>query len=211
MKLGTAAHRIVLEEYLQTIDAGEERIARLERHMEDLLEMWERKAEVAATMGLRGFQTCGAMIIASELGDLRRFEHPRSLMGFLGLVSGEYSTGSRRRQGSITKCGNSHARWMLIEAAWTYRQAPKVSRYLTQRQEGLPREVKELSWRAQNRLSHKYRKLRALVADDKPARPLETIFVVDGHPSHRAKMVVAYVASCRGNLSYTFCRPMRPI
>jgi transposase len=161
LKLATPAHKIVLEEYLQTVDAGEERIVRLERHMDDLLETWERKAEVAATMGLRGFQTCGAMIIASELGDLRRFEHPRSLMGFLGLVSGEDSSGPRRRQGAITKCGNSHARWILIEAAWTYRQAPKVSRYLTQRQEGLPREVKELSWRAQNRLSHKYRKLRA--------------------------------------------------
>lgn len=161
LKLATPAHKIVLEEYLQAVDAGEDRIARLDRHMDALLETWDRKTEVAATMGLRGFQTCGAMIIASELGDLRRFEHPRSLMGFLGLVPGEYSTGSRRRQGSITKCGNAHARWMLVEAAWTYRHPPKVSKYLTQRQEGLAREVKELSWRAQNRLAHKYRKLRA--------------------------------------------------
>ena len=161
LKLATPAHRMVLEEYLQGIDADEERVARLEKHMSDLLESWTRRAEVAATMGFRGFQTCGAMIIASELGDLRRFEHPRSLMGYLGLVPGEYSSGSRRKQGSITKCGNAHARWMLIEAAWSYRLPPKVSRYLSARQEGLSREVKALSWRAQIRLSHKYRKLRA--------------------------------------------------
>lgn len=101
LRLASPAHRIVLEEYLQAVDAAEERVTRLEAHMNELLETWERKAEVAAVVGLRGFQTVGAMIIVSELGDLSRFRHPRQLMGFLGLVPGEHSTGSRRRQGSI--------------------------------------------------------------------------------------------------------------
>ena len=101
LRLASAAHRIVLEEYLQAIDAAEERVARLEGHMNDLLETWQRKAEVGAVMGLRGFQTVGAMIIVSELGDLSRFEHPRQLMAFVGLVPGERSSGSSRRQGAI--------------------------------------------------------------------------------------------------------------
>jgi transposase len=161
LQLASPAHRIVLEEYLQAVDAAEERVKRLETHMNELLETWERKAEVAAVMGLRGFQTVGAMIIVSELGDLARFEHPRQLMGYLGLVPGEQSSGSRRRQGAITKTGNSHARWMLLESARAYRQPPLVGPPLSRRQEGLPRAVKELSWRAQQRLCRKYHRMRA--------------------------------------------------
>ncbi len=70
---------------------------------------------VAALMALRGFQIVAAMTVISELGDLSRFETPRQLMSYLGLVPGEDSSGPRRRQGSITKCGNGHARWMLVD------------------------------------------------------------------------------------------------
>ena len=101
------------------------------------------------------------MTIVSELGDLRRFESPRSLMSFLGLVPGEYSTGTSRRQGSITKCGNGHARWMLVEVAQHYRTPPRISALLSKRQEGQPRAVKEVSWRAQHRLNARYRRLKA--------------------------------------------------
>lgn len=153
--------RIVLEEYLQAIDGIHRRIARLEAHMEERLDTWQRKAEVAATMALKGFRTVGGMIIMSELGDLRRFDHPCKLMGYLGLVPGEHSSGSTRRQGSITKCGNSHVRWMLIESAKAYRVPEKVSKELSKRQDGIPRAIKELSWRAQNRLCKKYRRMRA--------------------------------------------------
>ena len=95
-------------------------------------------------------QTVAAITIASELGSMRRFRHPRQLMGYLGLVTGENSTGDRRRQGSITKCGNSHVRWILVESAQHYRLDPKVSPQLSKRQEGQSKEVKEISWRAQN-------------------------------------------------------------
>jgi transposase len=155
------AQRVVLEEYIRTIGEATESVARLEAHMERLLENWGRRDEVAAVMALKGFQTVGAMIVVSELGDLGRFTHPRQLMGFLGLVPGEHGSGGRRRQGGITKCGNGHARWMLVEAAHAYRLPPKVSAQLTARQQGQPREVKALSWRAQNRLGGKYRKLVA--------------------------------------------------
>ena len=111
-------------------------------------------------MACKGFQEVAAMTIISELGDLRRFDHPKQLMAFLGLVPCENTTGTRRRQGGITKCGNSHARWMLVECAQHYRKAPKVSIALTTRQEGQPRKVKELAWRMQNRLHSRYVKLK---------------------------------------------------
>jgi transposase len=112
-------------------------------------------------MACRGFQEVAAMTVISELGDLRRFDHPRKLMAFLGLVPDEHTTGSKRRQGSITRCGNSHARWMLVECSQHYRKSPKVGAVLARRQEGQAKEVRELSWRMQNRLHARYVKLRA--------------------------------------------------
>ena len=154
------AHKIVLEEYMQAIDTGIERVARLVDRMKQLLEGWEWKPVVKALMACKGFQEVAAMTVISELGDLRRFSHPRALMGFLGLVPGENSTGSKRRQGSITKCGNSHCRWMLVECAQHFRKAPKIGSNLTTRQIGQSKEVKELSWRMQNRLNKRYVKLK---------------------------------------------------
>ena len=82
-------------------------------------------------------------------------------MAFLGLVPSEASSGGRRSQGAITKCGNGHARWMLVESAQQYALKPKVSPALSARQEGQPTEVKSLSWRAQDRLCNRYRRLAA--------------------------------------------------
>jgi len=154
------AQKVVLEEYLIAIDTSVERVKRLERHMEDLLDDWERATMTAALQGLRGFQLVSSMVINSELGNLTRFDHPRQIMGFLGMVPGEHTSGPRRRQGSITKCGNAHARWMLVEVARHYAKPPKVSKALSVRQEGLSRAVRELGWRAQTRLHHRYVKLK---------------------------------------------------
>ena len=161
LTLPNPAQNIALEEYIQAIDSGIERVARLADKMKQLLVDWEWEPVVRALMACKGFQEVAAMTIISELGDLRRFDHPRKLMGFLGLVPGEHSTGSKRRQGSITKCGNSHARWMLVECAQHFRKAPKISAALTNRQAGQPKEVKALSWRMQNRLHQRYVKLKA--------------------------------------------------
>jgi transposase len=155
------AHKAVLEEYMQAIDSGIHRVERLVDRMKQLLETWEWKPVVHALMACKGFQEVAAMTVISELGDLRRFEHPRALMGFLGLVPGEDSSGPKHRQGSITKCGNSHCRWMLVECAQHYRKAPKVGSSLTTRQIGQSDAVKELSWRMQNRLHKRYVKLKA--------------------------------------------------
>lgn len=151
--------KLVLEEYLQGIDRAGERVERLEQSMQLRLATWARRPLVEAVQGLRGFQLVASMVVASEIGDFLRFAHPRSLMAYLGLVPSEHTSSQRRRQGSITKCGNSHVRWILVEAAHHYRLPPKVSKELSKRQEGLSREVKELSWRAQHRLNRRFLKL----------------------------------------------------
>jgi transposase len=154
------SQKVALEEYIISIQAASERTQRLEEHMETLQQGWSRLSFVKALQSFRGFQMVSAMTVTSELGDLTRFVHPRKLMGFLGMVPSESSSGTHRRQGSITKCGNSHARWMLVEVAHHYRTPPKVSKELSVRQEGLSREIRELSWRAQNRLHRKYIRLK---------------------------------------------------
>ncbi|GAG99514.1 unnamed protein product, partial [marine sediment metagenome] len=160
LALPDPAQKVVLEEYMQAIDTCIDRVARLAEKMKQLLLDWEWEPIVRALMACKGFQEVAAMTIISELGDLRRFDHPKQLMAFLGLVPSENTTGNRRRQDGITKCGNSHARWMLVECSQHYRKAPKVSIALTTRQVGQPRQVKELAWRMQNRLHSRYVKLK---------------------------------------------------
>jgi transposase len=153
------AQKVVLEEYLQRVDAAVAQVARIERQMEDLLQGWSRRPFVEALQGFRGFQLVASMVVTSELGDLMRFKHPRQLMAYLGLVPSEQSSGDRRRQGSITKSGNSHVRWILVEVAHHYRIPPKVSKELSHRQERLHREVRALGWRAQERLHRRFCRL----------------------------------------------------
>jgi transposase len=155
------AQRVVLEDSLRAITTAQERIQRLEDQMEALLQSWAMKPVVEALMGLRGFQTVSAMVMVSELGGAWRFDHPRQLMAYLGLVPTENSSGSRRRQGAISKAGNSHARWLLIEAAHHYRLPPKISKELSKRQEHLSQAIKDCSWKAQTRLHSRMMKLYA--------------------------------------------------
>jgi transposase len=116
---------------------------------------------VAAFQALRGVAAIVATTMVVEVGDLRRFENPRQLIAYLGLVPSENSSGQSTKRGSITKTGNIHARRALIEAAQTYSFPARVSRELRKRQEGLPREIKEISWKAQVRLCGRFRKLMA--------------------------------------------------
>ena len=154
-----SAQKMVMEEYLLRIDSATAQVIRIEDQMDLLLRTWSRRPYVEALMGFRGFQRTASMVLTSEIGDFTRFDHPKKLMAFLGLVPQEDSSGDRRKQGAITKCGNSHARWMLVECAGHYRMPPKVSKALSKRQEGLGRDVRALSWHAQNRLNKRWHKL----------------------------------------------------
>lgn len=152
LSLPFPAHRVILEELIGQIDQLEARIARYESHMEHLYADWRHKPIVDAVMGLKGFQMIAAMMIVSEVGDFVRFTHPKQLMSYLGLTPGEHSSGGKSKRTGITKCGNSHARWMLVECATHYGKEARIGANLSRRQEGLPRWIREISWKAQNRL-----------------------------------------------------------
>ncbi len=154
------AQKVVLEESLQRIDILIEQEQRITDQIKKLTDDWYRKPLLSALMGFRGFRIVSATSVISELGDLRRFTHPSQLMAYIGVVPSESSSGMSRHQGGITKCGNTHVRWMLVEIINSYRLQPKVSKELSKRQQGLSREIKEISWRAQNRLCKKYYHLK---------------------------------------------------
>lgn len=137
------------------------RVERLTRAIEHSTEGWRFAPVVAALQALRGIQFVHAVTILCELGDLARFDGPRPLMAYLGLVPGENSTGEHRRQGPITKSGNRFARRALIEAAWAYQHPARVSPIIARRQTGLPKAIRDIAWKAQLRLCARFRKLCA--------------------------------------------------
>ena len=161
LKLPHAVQQIAFEEYVQAVDEAGKRIERLETAIRDELAQWRWKPVVEALEALRGIRTIHAVRLVAELGDMSRFANARNLMGYLGLVPSENSTGNRRRQGAITKCGNASARRALVEAAWAYRYGARVSVGIARRQSGLPKAITDLAWAAQLRLCARYRRLVA--------------------------------------------------
>ena len=155
----TPPQQIVFQEYLRAVTEQEERRQRLETELHEAVKSWRLYPVVEAIQALRGVELTGAIILLAELGDLTRFDNPRQLMAYLGLTPSEHSSGERRRQGGITKAGNSHARRALVEGAWAYRYPAKVSRHLQLRLEKVPAEVQAISWKAQVRLCKRYRQL----------------------------------------------------
>jgi transposase len=161
LKLTHPAQQIAFEEYVMAVQEASARLERFTTAITMHLEQWRWKPVVDALQALRGVQVLHAVRIVAELGDLRRFESPRGLMGYLGLIPSEDSSGPRRRQGSITKAGNSSARRALVEAAHAYRFPARVSRLIARRQETIDEEVCALAWKAQVRLCGRFRKLTA--------------------------------------------------
>ena len=161
LKMEHAAQQIGFQEYLHAITEATARIARLEQALRDTLPEWTLKPLVQALQALRGVQLVAAMTLVAELQDFVRFQHPRKLMAYVGLVPGEYSSGPKRRQGSITKAGNSAARRMLVEVAWHYQHAPRVTPIIATRQDHLPKAVTDIAWKAQLRLNAKFKRLSA--------------------------------------------------
>jgi transposase len=157
----TPAQQIVFQEYVRAVHEHTERLQRLVQELQEQVKSWRLQPVVEALEALRGVQFTVAVTIVAELGDLTRFENPRQLMKYLGLIPSEYSSGERRRQGSITKAGNTHARRALVEGAWAYRYPAKVSRHIQLRLEQQPKTIQDISWKAQVRLCKRYRRLIA--------------------------------------------------
>jgi transposase len=153
------AQQFVLYELLLAARHAEERLARVDAAIAEAVPSWSLAPVVEALQALRGAALVTAATIMAEAGDLCRFENPRQLMGYLGLVPGERSTGESVRRLGITKAGNGRVRRVLIEGAWTYRFPARVGQRSQGRLQDLPRAVREIAWKAQVRLCGRYRKL----------------------------------------------------
>lgn len=151
----------VAQEYLALLEYKLARRDELDRRIEELALEPAYRATVGALRCFRGIDTLAAMVLATEIGDWRRFEEAPELMAYLGLVPSENSTGKRERKGSITKAGNSHVRHVLVQAAWSYQFPPRVGVALKRRQQGQPPEVIVHAWKAQKRLHKKFRQIAA--------------------------------------------------
>ena len=151
---GTLAEEdyVVLSEYLALLEYKLQRRDDLDRRIEQLALTPRYKPLIDRICCFRGFKTQAAMVIATELGDVRRFQSPRQLMAYLGLVPSEHSSGDRRRLGGITKAGNTRVRHILVQSAWHYRKRPAVGAPLRRRQRGQDPDVIRHAWKCQHRL-----------------------------------------------------------
>lgn len=152
---------VVLAEYFALLEYKLGRRDELDRRIEALALTPRYKPLVDRILCFRGFKTQAAMVLATELGDVRRFESPCQLMAYLGLVPGENSSGDRRRQGAITKAGNARVRHVLIQAAWHYRRRPAAGAALRRRQQDQDPSVIAHAWKCQHRLYKVYHRLAA--------------------------------------------------
>lgn len=155
------AQQIVFQEYVNAVTESQQRLQRLDEQIKHFAQAWRLYPAVEALMAMRGVQMIVAITVVSELGDLSRFESPKQLMSFLGLIPSEHSSGPRQKRGGITKTGNGHVRRILIEAAWCYRYPAKVSREMQLRQDTLPLVIRDIAWRAQLRLTQRYKHMQS--------------------------------------------------
>ena len=160
-KMPTPVQQVVFQECINAIDETTARVERLTRQVEALASCWRMAPVVTALQALRGVSLIVAATTIAELGDLARFEHPKRLMAFLGLVPTEHTSGPKKRQGGITKTGNGHVRRVLVEAAHAYQHPARITRPLLKRQEGLSKEIRDIAWKCQVRLCARFRRLIA--------------------------------------------------
>jgi len=158
-KLEHREQRMALEELLQGIRQEGERVERLEQAIREAVPEWSLAEVVTALQAMRGIDLIAAVAILAEIGDLSRFQNPRELMAYLGLVPSESSTGDTVKRGGITKAGNGRARRILVEAAWSYRYPARVGREKQPKVAAAPRRVREIAWKAQTRLCGRFRSL----------------------------------------------------
>jgi transposase len=144
---------------VRAVNEQTERLQRLEQARHEHVNTWRLQPVVEALQALRGVQFTVAMPLVADLGDLTRFDNPRQLMPYLGLIPSEYSSGERRRQGTMTNAGTTHARRVLVEGAWASRYPAKVSRHVQLRLEQLPKPSQASRGKAQVRLGTRYRQL----------------------------------------------------
>jgi transposase len=154
------ASQATLADYLHAHDVLIARRDQVEADLSKLALSAPCAPAVARLRCLRGIDTLSALGLCSEIGEWDRFDHPDQLSSYLGIVPSERTTGSQRRLGSITKAGSTHARRLLVEAAYHYRRGPAVGEALERRQRGQSPQVINIAWRAQRRLNARWRQLK---------------------------------------------------
>jgi len=159
IKFTQPVQQIVMQEYIDSIRHLQSRVLELEEEMARVVQEWRWAPVVEGLMALRGCRLITAMTVVAELGDISRFDSPRQLMAFLGLVPSESSSGPNRRRGGITKTGNGHVRRLLIESAWSYRFPARKTALLQRRAEHTSDAVQAIAWKAQKRLCARFRYL----------------------------------------------------
>jgi transposase len=155
------AERVVIEDYLLAIAQVEARLRELDVRLTAIAQTDPYRAPVGWLRCFRGIDTLTAILILAELHDFRRFQSPRALMAYLGLVPGEDSSGEKHRRGRITRTGNALVRRLLVETAWHYQHRPTVGIALARRRTGQPGRVIAIADKAQQRLCRRFRKLAA--------------------------------------------------
>ncbi|MGH6783016.1 MAG: transposase, partial [Sphingomicrobium sp.] len=120
--------------------------------MQELLPAWSLKRIVLAIQALRGIALIAAITLVAKIGDFQRFANPRRLIAYLGLTPSERSSGAKTLRGAITKAGNTRARRVLVESAWTYRLPARIGAEILKRNENLPQPIKDIAWKVQVRL-----------------------------------------------------------
>ncbi len=148
-------------DYLAEVEHAVARIERLEKAIDEAVADATKtvKALVEGLQAMRGIRKLTAVTIAVEVGPMSRFQRPRQLMGYSGIVPSEHSSGDKTWRGGITRSGNAHLRRVLVESAWAYRFRPAIAAPLRARQKGLSAEVREIAWKAQHRLHGRYCRL----------------------------------------------------
>jgi transposase len=159
MKFAQPTSQIVFQEYVDTVMMCAGRVRGLDEQIQGAARESVFWPVIESLMALRGIDLLTATTIVAEIGDLHRFASPSQLMAYMGLVPSEYSSGSKQSRGAITKTGNSHVRRVLVEAAWAYRHPARKTAHLQRRAERTPQAVQDIAWKAQKRLSQRYRHL----------------------------------------------------
>ena len=160
LSFGAGAAQTAFTEYWMAVKSADERVERLSTALQGSITGWRWEPVANALQALRGVAAITAIGLAAEIGDLGRFAHPRKLMGYLGLVPTEHSSGDRVSRGSITKTGNAHARRLLTEAAWNYRFNARIGKQALARQEALSEPIRAMAWKAQLRLTQRFKALK---------------------------------------------------